>query len=61
MATKWLYNIKFLPSKYDDAQELFNNMGDEGWELVSIIHHTKAKTFLEYTQSDYFVFFKKPV
>ncbi len=64
MATKWLYKIIYLQTEYDDAQKTFNNLGNEGWELVSIIHHNKAQAFLEpflqSEKSDYLAFFKKP-
>jgi hypothetical protein len=61
MATKWIYRIISLPDTWDKANKTLTNLGEEGWELVTIIHHSNAKEFWEDGGlSNYIAFFKMP-
>jgi hypothetical protein len=59
MSAKWEYMIFNVPPDNIGAEHAFNQFGEEGWELVAVIHHTSSKSFDEAKISDYFAFFKK--
>ena len=33
---KWEYSIRVLPVYWEDASEMFDEMGDAGWNLVTV-------------------------
>jgi len=59
MNIKWDYVIHNVPRDMAVAQDKFKKWGEEGWELISVIHHTRASDFYKDKSSDYFAFFKK--
>jgi hypothetical protein len=61
MDYKWEYKILSLPSRVLDAQILFQEMGEEGWELVTILRHPESEGFMPTSESELFTFFKRPI
>lgn len=59
MSIQWDYMVRNVPKDMASAQNKFKEWGKEGWELVSIIHHSHASDFFKARDSEYFAFFKK--
>ena len=58
---KWEYKMVNLPKGGNTIVDKFNRMGEQGWELVSIIHHSNpAEWCAESDRTEFFALFKKP-
>ncbi len=54
MATKWEYKVDFYEpgaGSYNtaDLERELNNIGEQGWELASIIEHESGENIADFT------------
>jgi len=45
---KWEYRIEWFAEKGDSQIEPLNEIGSEGWELVSVVIHRESARFVAY-------------
>jgi hypothetical protein len=64
MADKWVYNVIPFPEKSNFSGsgaliDELNKMGNDGWELVSIINHPDSEKFYFNAKTPFFAVLKK--